>query len=273
MSILKISKISDKMLADIPSAAADLPHYSGVMVVGTDTDVGKTLVAGAIGRYFRKYGWKVAVFKPAATGCRRDRGELISSDAEFLAACADTSQTLRQITPVTYHEPLAPNVAAHRSGEAVDIGAIFDAYRSLGEHGDIVVVEGIGGLLCPISDEFWVIHFAKAIALPVVIVARAGLGTINHTLLTLHAARSAGLNVAGVIINRYRPEGDDDISTQTNPSQIARLGDVNVLALLPDEQANNVAQATIGPDTEFVIEQVDWEKIVSIADCELRNAD
>jgi dethiobiotin synthetase len=112
------------------------------------------------------------------------------------------------------------------------------------------------------------------LALPVVLVARAGLGTINHTLLTLHVARSAGLTVAGVVVNRYRLEppagpdapppstlGDDDYAIFTNPHQIATLGKTKVLALVPDEPENNVVNGTIGDDTQFTIDQVDWWRL------------
>ncbi len=237
-----------------------MPRLTGLMIVGTDTEVGKTLVAGVIARHLRRLGRKVAVFKPAATGCRRGRGQLISPDAEFLAACADSSQKLCEIAPVRYSAALAPNVAAEIEGRPVDLETIFDAYRGLADHGEVVVVEGIGGLLCPITNDFWLIHFARMIDLPVVVVARAGLGTINHTLLTLHAARAAGLRIAGVVVNRY-PAGGGDAATATNPAQIAQRGKIDLLAMVPDEEANSVEEATIGPDTAFAIGQVDWERI------------
>lgn len=238
-----------------------MPKLTGLMIVGTDTEVGKTLVAGVIARHLRRLGRKVAVFKPAATGCRRGRGQLISADAEFLAACADSSQNLCDIAPVRYSAALAPNMAAEIEGRPVDLETIFDAYCRLADHGEVVVVEGIGGLLCPITNDFWLIHFARMIDLPVVVVARAGLGTINHTLLTLHAARAAGLRIAGVVINRYPVGEGADPSTATNPAQIAQRGKIDLLAMVPDEEANSVEEATIGPDTAFAIGQVDWDRI------------
>ncbi|MEN6503429.1 MAG: dethiobiotin synthase, partial [Planctomycetaceae bacterium] len=120
-----------------------LPRLRGLMVVGTDTGVGKTLIAGAIARRLRLDGRRVAVFKPAASGCRRYRNDLVSADAEFLAACADTTQSLAQIAPVRFAQPLAPNVAAEKLGQSVDLDAIFDAYRQLPRFGEVAVVEGI----------------------------------------------------------------------------------------------------------------------------------
>ncbi|MCJ7543769.1 MAG: dethiobiotin synthase [Phycisphaerae bacterium] len=257
-----------------------LPRLAGLLVTGTDTEVGKTLIAGAIARSLRRRGRSVEVFKPVATGCRHAREGLISADAEFLAVCADSRRTLAEITPVRYAAALAPNVAAAREHRPVDLAAVFEAYRRLAGAAEAVIVEGVGGLLCPITDDFWGVHLARLLALPVVIVARAGLGTINHTLLTLHAARSAGLEVAGVIVNRYRLElaaareltdpaqpytrGDADLAIHTNPAQIADRGRAAVLAIVPEEDASSVERATIGENTQFAIDQVDWERILHL---------
>lgn len=267
-----------------------LPKLCGLFVTGTDTGVGKTLIAGGIARVLRESGVSVEVFKPVASGCRRTREGLVSSDAEFLAACADSRRTLAEITPVRYAAPLSPNVAAQREHRPVDLKAIFEQYRRLADAADVVVVEGVGGLLCPLSDDFWVIHLARMMQLPLVVVARAGLGTINHTLLTIQVARSAGLEVAGVVVNRYRVEpprgaappaeaspsqpiqatsaqpasqtgADEDLSMLTNPQQIALRGRVRVLAIAPDEPANNVVRATLGEDTLFALRQVDWRAL------------
>jgi dethiobiotin synthetase len=256
-----------------------LPSLKGVMVVGTDTEVGKTLVAGAAARSLRRAGYSVEVFKPAASDCRRTAGGLVSGDAEFLAAAADSRRTLAEITPARLARALAPNVAAELEHRPVDLNAILAEYTRLEGQSDVVVVEGIGGLLCPITDAFWVIHFAKLTGLPLVVVARPGLGTINHTLLTIHAARTAGLRVAGVIINRYRLEpptgetleeaarparSDDERAMLTNPLQIARLGRTRVLAFVPEEADNSVEQATIGRDTQYNVDQVPWEDICGL---------
>jgi len=257
-----------------------LPRLKGLFVTGTDTEVGKTLIAGSVARALRRRGRGVEVFKPVATGCRRTREGLVSPDGEFLAACAESRRMLAEIVPVRYAAAVAPNVAARRAKQPVDLQAVFDAYSAMKDQAEAVIVEGVGGLLCPITDDFWVVHFARLTGLPVVIVARAGLGTINHTLLTLHAARSAGLNVAGVVINRYRIDpaaqealrkdaspythGDADLAMFTNAEQIALRGRVKVLAIVPDEAANSVEKAVIGHDTQFAIDQVDWEEIIEM---------
>jgi dethiobiotin synthetase len=250
-----------------------LPALRGLFVTGTDTGVGKTVVAGGIARCLLKTGRRVEVFKPVASGCKQAREGLVSEDAEFLAACADSHRPLAEITPSRYASELAPNVAATREGRPVDLPSILDAYRRLEGQCDVVVAEGVGGLLCPITDDFWIIHFARLIALPVVIVARAGLGTINHTLLTVCAARSAGLRVAGVVINRYPSElrmdpsgyypacDDSDLSILSNPEQIASLGRTPVLTIVPEDDATSVENATMGPGVLAALEQVDWARI------------
>ena len=258
------------------SAYPPLPKARGLFVTGTDTEVGKTLIAGSIARCLRRDGKPVEVLKPVATGCRHARGDLVSADAEFLAACADSTQAIADIAPVRYGAALAPNVAAELARRPVDLDAVFCAYARLAGGRQTIIVEGIGGLLCPITDEFSVAHLAKMMDLPLVIVTRAGLGTINHTLLTIHAARSAGLGVAGVVVNRYAIDpagmnapietldarGDFDMAMYTNPRQIEQGGKVRVLALVPDEPGNSVADARIGQGTEFAIEQVDWMKLM-----------
>ncbi|NLF33011.1 MAG: dethiobiotin synthase [Planctomycetes bacterium] len=234
------------------SAWPPLPATRGVFVTATDTAVGKTMIAGAIAAHLRDGGRRVGAFKPAASGCWMDGGVPVSGDAAFLAACAGDA-----VVPLTFAEPLAPNVAAARAGGGVDVGAILAAYRPVAARSECMVVEGVGGLLCPIADDFWVIHLAMLCRLPLVIVARPGLGTINHTLLTLHAARSAGLEVAGVVVNRY-PEGAADAATATNVEQIARRGRVEVLAVVPDDPAASVADGRLGAAVREAIAAVDW---------------
>lgn len=274
---MNTSKKTDPFDFDV-SAWPALPRLKGLLVVGTDTGVGKTLIAGAIARQLLRHRRQVEVFKPAATGCRHDREGLVSEDAEFLAKAAESRRMLAEICPLRFSRATAPNVAAQWSHQAVDLEAMFAAYRQLEGQCEAVVVEGVGGLFCPISDDFWLVHLAKLLALPVVIVARAGLGTINHTLLTLFAARRAGLIVAGVVINRYLlepPAGpsradmpqfaqDADLAMFTNPDQMALRGNVPILAIVPEDAESSVQKACIGSDTQFAISQVDWEKIMAL---------
>jgi dethiobiotin synthetase len=216
------------------------------------------MIAGAIATCLRETGLRVGVFKPVASGCRAETdGRLISEDAEFLAECAGRPHSAEEVTPLRFVEPLAPNVAAQRAGQTVNLERVFQAYQGVVAGSDCVVMEGVGGLLCPLRDDFCVIHFAKLCQLPLVVVARPGLGTINHTLLTLHAARSAGLEVAGVVINRY-PGDSEDAAVRTNPRQIAERGDVAVLATVPDDGESSIEDMRLGGCLLAAVKEVDW---------------
>ena len=248
------------------SGMPGLPRIPGLFVTSPGRGEGKTTVAGAVARHLRRGGHEVEVFHPVATGCRRDRGGLLSPEADFLAACAESRRTLSEIAPVRSALPVAPSAATDIKGGAAGLDAVFDAWRRLAGQADAVVVEGVGGLLCPITEDFWTVHLAKMLALPVVIVVRPHPGAIDHALLTIHAARSAGLALAGVVVNGYRPdaaaEPDVDLHMERQPDQIARLGRVPILAFVPQDADNSVLGATLASSTQFAIDQAPWEKII-----------
>src|SRR5579864_7835318 len=173
----------------------------GLLVTGTDTGVGKTLVGGAIADWFRRQKFRVAVSKPVATGCVHRREGLVSEDAEWLAHCADAPFPLHIICPQCFAEPLAPAVAAQRAGRPLDWDMIQRSITQMARGSDVMIVEGIGGLMVPMDSKHTFRDVARWLQLPAVIVARPGLGTINHTLLTVETLRQAGVKVAGVVVN------------------------------------------------------------------------
>jgi dethiobiotin synthetase len=218
----------------------------GVFVTGTDTGVGKTVIAGALAMLLRERGLRVGVFKPVATGCRRDvRLGLVSEDAEFLAHCADTEATLEQVNPVRYAGELAPMVAAEHTKRPIDWEAIRRQWAYHQAQSDFVVVEGAGGLLVPIDRKHNMADLAGEWQLPMVIVARAGLGTINHTLLTIEAVRRRKLELAGVVINGYRP-ASATLAEETNPEVIGRLARMDIPVIVPFDPRTDVRQGVIG---------------------------
>lgn len=229
----------------------------GLFITGTDTGVGKTVVAGAIAAWLARRGGRVGVFKPVATGCPHRREGLVSEDAEFLAACADARHPLHIICPQRYAEPLAPAVAAERAKRPLDWAEIGRAWREVASSSDVLIVEGVGGVLVPLDESRTALDVAAEMALPAVVVARAGLGTINHTLLTLRALREAGVSVAGVVVNRYPAEGAGP-AEETNPRAIERWGRTSVLAVVPEERIDAPA---VPPGIVAAIEPVDWEKL------------
>jgi dethiobiotin synthetase len=172
----------------------NLPKANGLFITGTDTGVGKTLVAGGIAKILNQAGYTVGVFKPIATGCKHHHEGLVNADAEFLRYWSNCDFELSVINPVGFVTPASPVVCEEFERRYVDFTAIQTAYESICQASDFVIVEGIGGIRVPISGDVDVLELAKAFGLPVVIVARPYLGTINHTLLTIDAIRAAGSN-------------------------------------------------------------------------------
>lgn len=232
----------------------------GLLVTGTDTGVGKTIVAGAIAHGFRQRSYRVAVLKPVATGCVRRREGLVSEDAEFLAHCADARHPLDLICPQRYAEPLAPAVAAERARRPVDWAAIQRSLDLMTRDSDVIVVEGVGGVMVPMDDRHTVLDVAKWLGLPAVVVARPGLGTINHTLLTVNALRGVA-KVAGVVINRY-PAENPGLAEETNLRAIEKWGRVPLLCVVPDEP---LAAAQLPPNVAAVVGAVDWGAIAGLS--------
>lgn len=237
-------------------ALIDSVHLPGLFITATDTEVGKTVVAGAIADWFRRRGHRAGVLKPFATGCAHRREGLVSEDAEFLAHCADARFPLDVICPVRFAEPLAPRVAAERAKQPVDWNALNRSLRMIQAGSDVLIVEGIGGVMVPLDERHTVIDLMQWMRLPAVIVARAGLGTINHTLLTLHALRTANISVAGVVINRY-PADNASVAEETNPRVIEKVGKVPVLCIVPDEK---ISDARLPTGIISAVETVDWER-------------
>jgi dethiobiotin synthetase len=226
----------------------------GLFITGTDTGVGKTVIAGAIAQWFRRRGRRVAVCKLCATGCVHWREGWVSEDAEFLAWCADSPHPLDLICPVRYAEPLAPAIAAERAGEPLDWDAINRSLHIMQRDSDVMIVEGVGGIRVPMDPKTTVLDVAVAMGLPTIIVARPALGTINHTLLTLDALRHAKVAVSGVVINRY-PTDVVGTAEETNPRAIERWGRTSVLCLVPEE---NIVPPRLPEGIVAAIDSVDW---------------
>jgi dethiobiotin synthetase len=227
----------------------------GLFITGTDSGVGKTIIAGALCRVLRDMGRRVGVMKPIAAGCeQRDRGRLVNEDAEFLAHCADTPRNLDDVNPVRYSEPLAPAVAAERSKTPVDFAAIGNAYDRICADCDVVVIEGVGGWKVPIHDRVMLSDLAVRFDLPVVVVARAGLGTINHTLLTIDAIRQTALPLAGVVLNHYQPDRAT-IAEETNPEVIAKHTGLDFPVIVPFDKSVNLKRGSIGEDVLHPLRQ------------------
>ena len=228
----------------------------GLFITATDTEVGKTVVAGAIADWFKRRQFRVGVCKPVATGCKHVREGLVSEDAEFLAHCADAAAPLDIICPQRFSEPLAPAVAIERAGRKLDWEAIDQSLREIAGQSDVMIVEGIGGVMVPLDGKYLLRDVIQWLGLPAVVVARPGLGTINHTLLTLEALRIANIPIAGVVVNRY-PADNASLAEETNLRAIEKYGKAALLTVVPDEA---FTPPTLSGGIVSAIERVDWDR-------------
>lgn len=212
----------------------------GVFVTGTDTGVGKTVVAAGLAALFGKRGLSVGVMKPIQTGCPSRRGQRIATDARFLLKAAQAQgeypgqvkDEIEWVCPYRFKDPLAPLVAAGREGITINLDRIAEAYRNLSSRHGIMVVEGIGGLLTPITPTLSSLDLAFFLKLPLLVVAHTRLGTLNHTLLTVRWAQQVGATVLGVVFNNPRPSSKS-LAEKTNPQVFAGLSSVPVLGTIP----------------------------------------
>jgi len=175
--------------------------YSGFFITGTDTGVGKTVVTALLAAGLKKLGVDVGVYKPVASGALESPSGPVSEDALFLKKFAEVEDTLKEINPVLLRAPIAPSAAARMEGIDVDPYVLKAAYRKLSARHELVLVEGAGGIMTPIRDKYLMRDLARELQIPCVVVARASLGTVNHTALTIEALQSARIPVLGVIIN------------------------------------------------------------------------
>ncbi|TVM01031.1 MAG: dethiobiotin synthase [Candidatus Brocadia sp. WS118] len=211
----------------------------GYFITGTDTGVGKTVVAGGLAALYRNKGLDVGVMKPIATGCKRVNNALISDDAVFLKCSAEVDDEYELINPVSLEQPLAPTIAARLSNTKIDLEKIRMDYDSLCERHEYLIVEGIGGLLVPVDEYYFVVDLANEMELPLIVVCRPTLGTINHTLLTVSYAREHGLDVKGIIMNEST-ENCDNVVKKTNVDEIKKLTGLPLLGIIPFDKRLDV---------------------------------
>ena len=208
-------------------------RYRGLLVTGTDTGVGKTVVAAGLARFLRAQGLDVGVMKPVASGAVESaEGGRVSSDVVALMAAACCSDPVEWVNPYCFIPPVAPALAAELEGVAVDLGRIGSCYERLSSRHELTVVEGAGGALTPVVGKFSVADLAQRLRIPALIVSRSGLGTINHTVMTVECLRSRGVECLGFFLNRF-PE-TPDLAERTNAGRISAITGVLHLGSIPD---------------------------------------
>ena len=209
----------------------------GFFITGTDTGVGKTEVAAYLARMFSRKRFRVGVMKPVATGVGK-----FSKDARILKKYSNSKDPMHYINPVTLRLPLAPLAASRIKRKNIDMKIIWDRFERLARDNDVLILEGIGGVMVPICKMrkkiFYVVDMILKMRLPVIIIARPNLGTINHTLMTVNALRGRKIKIAGIIFN-HTSRIKKDLSVETNPSIIERLSGVKVLGIMQYNKDRN----------------------------------
>ena len=245
----------------------------GVFVTGTDTGVGKTVIAGGFAASLASVGVDVGVMKPIATGGAElaststlDNGatsagaadqRLVSDDAIFLKHAARVEDSLELINPICLREPLTPSVASKLEDAPIDLKRVDAAFHQLRQRHEFMVVEGVGGLAAPIRDDVLVAHLAARFGFPLIIVARPTLGTINHTLLTVEFARSFNLEIHGIILNGLRRDMAG-LAEKTNPAEISRLANLPILGVVPFDGRLRQRQPPVPFLAQFMTTYTDW---------------
>ncbi len=217
-----------------------MPLPKGIFITGTDTGVGKTVITAALALSLKGSGLDVGVMKPLQSGSSLPG----MTDIEFLRIVLDEKEHSPDDCIYSFEAPLSPDAAARLAGETIDTERIKSAYERLASSRDVVLVEGAGGLLVPIADGYLMADLARDLSLPLIIVARPGLGTINHTALTIECARGRGLSVLGFVINAF--PGSPDPAERTNPGAILGQTEAPLLGVYPEDSSLGVAEGALG---------------------------
>ncbi len=235
----------------------------GIYIIGTDTGVGKTAVAAGLMRLLLKNQYRVAYFKPVASGITVFDGAAESVDAAFIKIVSGFAERPDVVTPFVYADAVAPHLAARMAGHPIDRDVIQKSLDELKTRYDWIVAEGAGGLAVPLNDEGVMQYdLIRELKFPCLLVARVGLGTINHTLLTLGVARSAGLTVRGIIMNGM---GDSPIE-RDNAETIKKMSGVKAVFTLPAVSSLNTEKLEAGNLGEIFEQAIRVDDIINLMD-------
>lgn len=218
--------------------------YPGLFITGTDTGVGKTVVTALLAAGLKKLGIDVGVFKPVASGALETDEGPKSADALFLKKFAGVDDSLKDINPILLRAPIAPSAAARMEGISIDPSILQFAFRRQSARHKLVLVEGAGGIMTPIRDTYLMRDLAADLQIPCLIVARASLGTVNHTVLTIESLRQARIPVVGVVLGRVPVRSDP--AERTSGPLIEEITGVKVLGEVIHDDEVDVDRLSIG---------------------------
>lgn len=238
---------------------------AGLFITGTDTGIGKTVITAGLLAALRNKGIDAVALKPVQTGAIKKKGRLVSEDAQFYRIAADIDYEEDDLSGYCLENPLAPSVAAELEGKSIDLGGILEYIERMASRHDFVLIEGVGGLLVPlIGTKVTIMDLALMLKMPLLIVARPGLGTINHTALTVSCAKANGLEVSGIIINGY-DHLNPGLAEQTNPGVIESLTGIPVIGLMPKVLGLSVEDAKPGELVDTIERYVDIDALLGAA--------
>ncbi|MFH1824695.1 MAG: dethiobiotin synthase [Candidatus Firestonebacteria bacterium] len=207
----------------------------GIFITSTDTGVGKTFFASGLLRTLKNKNLNVCGFKPFVSGSKED--------AILLKKASKSNENLNLINPVFFKKPLAPYVASKIEKKDINLKRVFEAFEALKKKYELLIVEGIGGVLVPIKKNYFVLNLIKDLKLPVIVMVKPSLGTINQTLLTLKILRDNKIKILGMVINGIR---NLDMAERTNPDVLKKLGRCPILAKIPhNKRLKNVERLSI----------------------------
>lgn len=237
----------------------------GIFVTATDTEVGKTVITGAIAAALKARGIDVGVVKPLASGGVADcNGQLLSEDVTFLLKAAGLGEDQRAlVNTVCLPAALTPAVAAQQAGIKIDMPAVIASCRNTGRNFAKTLVEGVGGIIAPLWENYIVADMMSELGLPAIIVARPNLGTINHTVLTAEYAKSRGIKVAGIVINQWN-ECQAGILEHSNIKYIERLTQLPVLGKFPTAAAISVPEAKVGGLSQLAEQYLQIDRLLDV---------
>lgn len=228
---------------------------TGFFITGTDTGVGKTRFTSLLASCLRGRGVAVRVCKPVATGAQwNEDGQLISDDTRQLGLAAGDLD-FDSLTPYRFETPANPSLAARLAGSAYTINDLVVAVRRREQEGAVTLIEGVGGIMCPLTEKETIADLASSLGYPLLVVARRSLGTLNHLFLTLEAAQSHGLEVAGVIMSETEPPVD--LASRHNPTEFSIRSRAPLLAVLPYEPDPALGQG------KRIVDAIDWPGLPS----------
>lgn len=234
----------------------------GIFITGTDTNVGKTVISAGLMYLLRNSEYSACYFKPALSGAIEAEGKLIPGDTRFVKKISNLKEDYYDMTPFVFKTPVSPHLASKLENKKIHKKIIFDKFNKLKNQYDYIICEGAGGIIVPITQEGYMMYdLIKDLNMDVIITSRAGLGTINHTTLTVKYAESLGIKVKGIIINGYEKE---NICHDDNIEMIKKLTGVPILGIIPKMKDIDTEKLKFGSMKEVFYKNID---IKAIIDC------